>query len=212
MKDIPVFTTENGVASLTLREIPYSRKAYFRIQLASDAASLIKECVDFCRAVGAEEIYATGDASLKDYPVHTEILEMRALRSKLPDTDTIIEPLYESQLSEFQSIYNAKMRNVPNSAYFTIQDAKAVFDKHSGYRILSNDELIGIGIASGDTIEMLASLLPEKGCDVICALSKTLQSDEIRLVVADTNYKAIRLYERLGFKVYSNIGKWYKIF
>ena len=47
MKDIPVFTTENGVASLTLREIPYSRKAYFRIQSASDAAMLIKECVEY---------------------------------------------------------------------------------------------------------------------------------------------------------------------
>ena len=31
MKDIPAFTTENGIASLILREIPYREEAYIRI-------------------------------------------------------------------------------------------------------------------------------------------------------------------------------------
>ena len=60
MKDIPLFTTEFGIASLTLNEIPYSRKAYFRIQDSAQPEQFVEECRDFCRAVGAEEIYATG--------------------------------------------------------------------------------------------------------------------------------------------------------
>ena len=32
MKDIPVFTTDFGVASLILKEIPYRGEAYIRIQ------------------------------------------------------------------------------------------------------------------------------------------------------------------------------------
>ncbi len=32
MRDIPVFSTENGVASLGLREIPYSAEAYITLQ------------------------------------------------------------------------------------------------------------------------------------------------------------------------------------
>ena len=32
MKDFPVFTTENGVASLILKEIPYRGEAYIHLR------------------------------------------------------------------------------------------------------------------------------------------------------------------------------------
>ena len=53
MKDIPVFTTENGAASLILGEIPYRGQAYIRIQDSLEPESLLKECVSFCRMCGA---------------------------------------------------------------------------------------------------------------------------------------------------------------
>ena len=56
MKDLPMFTTQNGVASLTLREIPYQQTAYIKLQATQQPKELLEECVGFCRAVGAEKV------------------------------------------------------------------------------------------------------------------------------------------------------------
>ena len=58
MKDFPVFTTDYGVSSLILREIPYRREAYIHIQdvQPDQLAEHLRECVSFCRMAGAESI------------------------------------------------------------------------------------------------------------------------------------------------------------
>ena len=43
MKDIPVFTTENGAASLILREIPYRKRAHIRLQATREPEALLEE-------------------------------------------------------------------------------------------------------------------------------------------------------------------------
>ena len=53
MKDMPVFTTENGAASLILREIPYQQTAYVVLRDTLDPLALAGECADFCRVCGA---------------------------------------------------------------------------------------------------------------------------------------------------------------
>lgn len=79
MKDIPMFTTEYGIASLILAEIPYQQTAYIRIQscLPGEIDNLLSECRGFCRACGAEKIFATGDDRLEKYPLYNIIYEMR---------------------------------------------------------------------------------------------------------------------------------------
>ena len=68
MKDIPVFTTEYGAASLFLREIPYRGRAHIKIQSSLEPDKLLEECIGFCRACGAEWIDAAGHEFLKKYP------------------------------------------------------------------------------------------------------------------------------------------------
>ena len=92
MRDIPVFTTPAGVASLTLKEIPYRGMAYIRLQDSVEPEQLLKECVDFCRAAGAEYVFATGHSILKDYPVHTSIWRLSCLRDTLSQTDCSFAP------------------------------------------------------------------------------------------------------------------------
>ena len=58
MKDFPVFTTENGVASLVLKEIPYRRCAYIILRDSLEPEALLAECISFCRACGAERVFA----------------------------------------------------------------------------------------------------------------------------------------------------------
>jgi hypothetical protein len=72
MKNLPFFTTEHGVAALTLKEIPYQGKAYIKILETQDPEKLLEECVDFCCVIGAEEIFASGHPAL-------EGVQMRAI-------------------------------------------------------------------------------------------------------------------------------------
>ena len=76
MRDIPVFTTEYGVASLTLQDIPYRGTAYIKIQSTAQPKEFLDECVDFCIAAGAERVYAAGHDFLAAYPLHTALWQM----------------------------------------------------------------------------------------------------------------------------------------
>ena len=45
MKDFPMFTTENGVASLVLREIPTRGDAYITVLSSEEPEKLLEECM-----------------------------------------------------------------------------------------------------------------------------------------------------------------------
>ena len=59
MENIPVFTTENGVASLVLREIPYRETAYIQFASSQSPELFLEECVSFCQSVGAKTVLAS---------------------------------------------------------------------------------------------------------------------------------------------------------
>ena len=211
MRDMPMFTTTNGVASLTLREIPYKKTAYIRIQDTQAPNDLLRECCDFCKAVGAEHVYATGHRIVETYPVHTEIWRMTCFRSTLPDADAALFPVQEKTLEQWRTIYNEKMLNVPNARFMTTMDAKELLAKGNGYFIHRDNVLLGIGIASGDCVDAIAAVIPGAGKDVLLSLSHALSADQIKLKVASKNQKAIRLYEELGFIKTERIEIWYQI-
>lgn len=212
MRDMPMFTTTNGVASLTLREIPYKKCAYIRIQDTLDPRELLQECCDFCKAVGAEHIYATGHCLLESYPVYTEIWQMRCLRQALPDTDAALIPVQESTLEKWRMLYNEKMQDIPNAQHMTLADAQQLLINGNGYFIHRDNKLLGIGIASGDRVDAVAAAYPGAGNDVLFALNHALSGNEINLEVASENHRAVTFYEKLGFIKTIMIEKWYKIF
>ncbi len=212
MKDIPVFSTENGVATLILREVPFKKIAYVKIQDISDAKNFLEECISFCRAVGAETGYACGHGCVEAFPEHTAIWAMAAAREGLPLSDANLFPVTEKTLEHWRSIYNEKMEHVPNSVYMTPQEAQKMSDKGEGYFVHRGGQLLGIGMAGGDRISTVISLQPGAGEQVVCALAQMLPSEVITLEVASTNLKAVRLYERLGFCKTRELSRWYKIF
>ena len=212
MKNIPLFTTENGIASLTLQEIPHTQKAYICLQSSTEPEKLFQECVDFCRAVGADRIYATGHSCLEAYPLQTVLLQMQRPKAGLPETDACLFPAQENTMEQFRNIYNEKMKNISNAAFLSTMQAKEILKKGSGYFVHRNEELLGIGIASGNTVEAVIALVPGVGPDVLLALTNALFSEDIFLEVASDNIRAIRLYEKLGFIKTKEISRWYKIF
>lgn len=211
MKDLQVFTTEHGVASLILKEIPYQETAYVILRDSLEPMALAEECADFCRACGGERIYATGSDALAEYPLHTAMWEMSCLRESIPDTDAALWPVQEKTLSRWQEIYNQKVRKVPNGAWMTHADAENMLDTGDGYFIHRGSTLLGIGRAAADRIDWVASVIPGAGADVVKALAHAATEDRISLTVASANQKAVKLYESLGFLRTTEISKWYAI-
>ena len=211
MKDLPVFTTENGVASLVLREIPYQGTAYVRIGASQSPQALVEECAGFCRMVGAERIYATGDPCLEQYPFHTAMLRMVCHRDSIGDTDAALWPVQESTAEEFQKIFNRKAPSIPNGAWMTRQDTEEMLRTGEGYFVHRGDTLLGIGRVLGGELRFLASVSPGAGEDVLKALCHAVTEDTVTLTVASTNQKAMALYERMGFIPAEELSRWYRV-
>ena len=211
MKDIPLFTSEFGVASLTLSQIPYKKCAYIRLQSTKDPKQLLSECIGFCRACGAERIFATGDSILEAYPLDTTILAMTCLSENLSQTDAALFPVTQETLEYWRTLYNEKMQTVPHAAHMSRQEANRLIAEGDGYFIHRNGTLLGIGKASHGKIDTLAAALSGAGRDVVLALASLTVEDTIRLEVADKNQKALQLYERLGFVPVGEAARWYQV-
>lgn len=211
MRNIPYFTTEYGIASLVLKEIPYRNTAYVRLQSVLDLDKLVEECNAFCRSAGADNVYATGYEGLDKYPCHTVIQCMRCAKDNLSDTDACLFPVTEQTLDQWREIYNKKMKSVDNATYLTISDAKELLEKKSLYYVHKDGTLIGIGVVDSEKIDCIASVAKDAGRDVMLALCHSIFSETVSVEVATTNEKAIRLYNTLGFVPTSVISTWYKI-
>ena len=212
MRDFPVFSTENGVGSLVLKEIPYSGIAYVTIRDSAVPSEFLNECLDFCKVVGAQIVYATGHEILECYPVHTSVLLMTAPIETIPETDASLFPVTDTTLARWREIYNDRMKNVDNAAYMSDKAASELLKKGNGYFIHRDGEPLGIGIASDDRIDCVASCRPGSGKDAVAALTHALMCDRVVLEVASTNTRAISLYESMGFIRTAELSKWYKIF
>lgn len=211
MRDFPVFTTENGAASLVLREIPYRGVAYITLQDTLRPKELLAECVDFCKIAGAEKVYATGHKYLEDYPVYTSVVKMQRAKDGLPESDAALFPVTEKILEDWRSLYNDRMKEVPNASTMTREEGKQMLIKGGGYFVHKDGEMLGIGIARGDKIEAIASAKPGAGETVLLTLCSAMFSENIVLEVASNNERAIRLYERVGFLKTEQLRTWYDV-
>lgn len=212
MRNIPVFTTEYGVGSLILREIPYRQEAYIRIQDTKEPEAFLGECVDFCKAAGAERIYGTGHPCCENYPLHTAVLQMQGDVTGLGDTDAAVFPVVEKNLSRFREIYNEKMSRVPNTSFLTEADAREILKEGSGYFVHREGELLGIGVVKEPRLLALAACRKGAGETVVKALCHTFAGGQVLLEVASANQKACLLYERLGFVPTAELSRWYRLF
>ena len=210
MKDIPVFDTEYGVASLILKEIPYRGRAYIKIQSALDPEKLLAECVGFCRACGADWIDAAGDAYLEKYPLVTPMWLMTCNRETIPETDACLFPMTEQTVESWLELYNQRMTDVPNAAYLDSKDGQKFLNNRDCYFVHRDGKLLGLGKAAGDYIDIVIAVEPGMGEMVVRALSSVLTEDTVRVAVAGANERAVRLYERMGFVKTKEISRWYR--
>ena len=211
MRDFPMFTTEFGVASLFLREIPYRGRAHIKIQSSLDPEKLLEECLSFCRMCGAEWCDAAGDPYLEQYPLITAIWAMSCPRSRIGQTDAVLVPVTEQTLQQWLDLYNERMADIPNAAYLDSRAGREMLEERDGYFVYHQEQLLGIGKAKGDFIDTVISLQPGAGETVVQALCKALEGDAVRLWVASANARALRLYDRIGFEQVKELSRWYRV-
>lgn len=212
VRNIPVFSTELGVASLVFDQIPYSGIAFVHIGDTACPGEFIDECAQFCRAAGGECVLATGHEALDEFPVSYEVLTMRRPLDGLADTDACLIPVTENTVGRWIEVYNERMKAVDGAAYMSSAEGKRLLEEGNGYFVHRNGTLLGIGKAAGETVDAVASVVPGAGETVFLALCHALSGPMVKLQVASTNQKAIHLYRKLEL-IATGVGqKWHRIF
>ena len=210
MKDFPVFTTETGVSSLILKEVPYRQEAYIRIQdVQPDGLEAhLAECVSFCRMVGAERVFAAGSPLPETYPVHMQLLQMRGTAWVDKQKLCNLFPVTEQTVSRWRQIYNETMRSVDNAETLETRDEARILSSGGAYFVHDNGELLGIGWMEDTKLLAVASVVRGAGERILHTLMSLVEGADMTIEVASTNRKAIRLYEKIGFFTCSEIACW----
>ena len=212
MKDIPVFTTDYGVASLIFREIPYKQLAFVHMQDVQPGGleAHLRECVTFCRMAGAERILAKGHDALAAHPLRSIVYTM-ALALEPHEPEANLWPVTEETVSQWREIYNARMAIFDNHATLTSRDEKQIITSGGAYFVHREGELLGIGWLRSGQLLALASTVPGMGETVARTLLTVADTDRITLEVVSTNTRAIRLYEKMGFVTVGEVSRWYDV-
>ena len=201
MKDFPLFPCSNGMASLILSEVPYRGDAYIFIRAVHGSlAGLLQECGGFCRAAGAENIYVCGDVDLSHLPVYAHLTERSLPKAKLPQSSARAE-LTESP--EWTELYNTRFRSVHSAKTYLRTPPNAYF-------IYDGEERIGLGQLIDDELAAVASLQQGRGQDCVCALSAKIEQEAVKLLCAEENFPATRLYDRMGFSRNKILRIWHR--
>lgn len=213
MQDFPVFTTENGVSSLHLKQIPYKQEAYIRIRDVQPGyfAEHLAECVAFCRMAGAEHIFAAGHEKLAGYPLHTAVLEMRGTAWVDSEKLACLFPVTETTVARWRGIYQERMAFVDNASALEAREEQKIVESGGAYFVHRDGELFGIGWLEDCRLLAMAAVKKGAGETVMHTLMSLVEGAQMTLEVASTNVRAIRLYEKLGFLKTAELSRWYRV-
>lgn len=212
MKDFPLFTTDYGIASLILKEVPYRELAFIHIREVQPGGfeEHLKECVSFCRMVGAERILAKGHEELDRYPLHSIVYKM-SMPLETREPEACLWPVTEETVTAWREIYNKGMRPFDNHATMTAHDEKKILQSGGAYFVHRDGQLLGIGWMEGNELLAVVSCVTGMGETVARTLFTTVEADTVTLQVVSTNERAIRLYERMGFIKTGEVSRWYRV-
>lgn len=211
MRDFPFFTTEYGVASLILKEIPYRKQAYIRILDVQEDSfdEYLAECVSFCRMCGAEQIFAEGHEQLSKYPVYTAVNRMQGTIPFDPEKTASLFPVTEKTVSRWRGLYNEAMRNVDNAGTLEARDEKQILAGGGAYFVHEDSDLLGIFWLEDTKLLAIAALQRGAGERVMHTMLSVTDGEPVWMEVASTNARAIRLYEKMGFVPTAQLRCWY---
>ena len=201
MNDLPFFTAPDGMASLILREIPRQGTAYVVVRCVfGSQEGLLRDCDSFCRGAGAKDILYSGNADFSGFAAAACLTERSLPRERLPETDAAAVATKDPRWVE---LYNERFAAIPAArTYHAVPEG--------AYLVYDGERLIGLGQVSGDEIAAVASLEKGRGRDCLCALAAKTTGPTVRLLCAEENLPAVRLYDGLGFSRDVIRERWYR--
>lgn len=210
MRDIPMFTTDYGIATLALGEIPYRKEAYVTLRTVGEGQleALLQECVTFCRMAGAEKIYARGEG-LEALPLHTALWQLRGEAFVDGQKLESLFPVTQATAGRWREIHNLRMAGVDAAATLEQKDEEKLL--RGAYFVHREGELLGIGWLEDTRLLAMAATQPGAGERVMHTLMSLVEGAEMTLEVVSTNTRALRLYESLGFLKTAELTRWYRI-
>lgn len=213
MRDIPLFTTQYGTASLALKEIPYRGEAYVTVLSCpeGDVQALAEECARFCRMAGAERVYLREIGPALGLSLHCAVLAMTA-QPERREPEACLWPVTQENASHWRKLYNEAMAGVDNAATLEARDEKALYEQAGAYFVHRDGILLGIGWLREGQLLALASARRGMGETVLRSLFTILDRDTVSLEVASTNQRALALYRRLGFLQTGEASRWYRLY
>lgn len=211
MRDFPMFTTEYGVASLVLKEVPYRQEAYIIIQSALQPEELLRECISFCRMVGAEKVFARGHACMESYPLYCAVFEMRGSMEVDEEKTQNLWPVTKETVEVWRQFLNEKLRVIDNAGTLEAKDEQQILDSGGAYFVHRKGELLGAGWLAGEELKLIAAAEPGTGEWVFHSLLSVEPPEQLRLEVASTNERAIRFYEKMGMVKTAELRRWYQV-
>ncbi|MBE6980356.1 MAG: hypothetical protein E7431_08315 [Ruminococcaceae bacterium] len=212
MKDFPMFTTEYGVASLILKEVPYRQEAYIIIQSTQQPKELLEECISFCRVVGAEKIYARGHEFVESSPLHCAIYEMRGQIAVDEQKTANLWPVTPENIGAWRDFLNSRMKGIDNAGTLEKSGEKEILDLGGAYFVHRGGKLLGAGWIVDGELMLIAAAEKGMGEQVLHTLLSAAASEEIRLQVVSTNERAIGFYEKMGLIKTAELRRWYRVF
>ena len=219
MNNIPVFTAQGGTATLILREIPISGKAYvlLRTVLPGMEENLAAECASFCRMCGAEEILASwADGDLPFLPPAYDIYLLHVSKSALPEGKPVqLVPMTPENDAIYQRIYNQCFSHVSHALSYDRGQIARIYREHQKAFLALDAENrpYGIGELHGNELAAVA-VLPKRrgtGTDLALSLLQLCPGEDLKVTVASDNEAAMHLYEKLGFHLFGVESKWFRV-
>ena len=215
MKDIPVFTGAHGTASLILKQVPFSGCAYVIVRsIWTNAAAFLDECLGFCRAVGAEQAYATWEQAELPLPHGYDMVRMQMEKKDLPSAEPLdLQPVTAQTAREYRTLYNEAFRSVPNSVACTEEDTKRLIREETGFLVFRGGEAVALAEISQKALEAIAVSPGAKGLGFPLAVAalQMVPCATVQLKAASSNARAMALYERLGMKQTAVLSRWWKL-
>ena len=212
MKDFPVFTTEYGIASLVLREIPYRGEAFITVLDSLEPEKLLEECVSFCRVCGAERVYARGHQYLENFPLHAIIYEMRGCARVDESKVEKLWPVTQENIGSWRQQLNQRMAGVDNAGTLVKAGEQEILRSGGAYFVHNGTALLGAGWIREDELLVVAAMQKGAGERVMHTLMSLVPDRQLRLEVVSNNSRAIGLYEKLGFVRTAELRRWYWVF
>lgn len=218
MNNIPLFLAQGGTATLILREIPISGKAYILLRTVQPGClhQLLEECRDFCLQWGAKHCFAAREGEALPLPHAYDILKMTVRKELLPPSPGMeLLPLCPENEKDYVRIYNRCFLHVSHAGSYDRKQIQRIYAQNQ-QAFLAADHcgtIFGLGELHGNELSAVC-VLPEhrgKGMPLTLELLSRCPGPELSLTVASDNEKALRLYEKLGFTISETESSWFEV-